>query len=253
MMTYEHIRMRMEYLEGRLRRLPKGMIMTRKKNGKDYTVVYISDYPDHPKYKYKRFSTTRSPGSKLAKMVAEHNNILSELTELKVFIKSAKTPRKISKTKRRSEPVKMDRSFFESLKLCADSNPYDKPANAVEYKGILMRTKGEVMIAQRLDQLHYEYIYEPRIWAGHNIYPDFAVYIPEIDRVIFIEYMGALSNPSYLPSAGEKFKAFAGIGYIVGRDVIFICETDNSATDLELLEAQLSAVVMANTELSPKI
>ena len=49
-------------------------------------------------------------------------------------------------------------------------------------------------------------------------------------------------------TAGKKFSDYADYGYINGRDIIFICETDVNKADVDLLEAQINALIMANTE-----
>ena len=150
--------------------------------------------------------------------------------------------------KRRGEPVPLNRAYYDELKKTEDSNTYPKPANAIEHNGILMRSKGEKIIAQHLDKLHLEYCYEPSVRLKNKFNPDFAVYVPEIDKVFFIEFMGALSDRDYLYKAGEKFKTCAHNDLIVGRDVLFICETDNEAADMDLLDAMINALITANTE-----
>ena len=35
---------------------------------------------------------------------------------------------------------------------------------------------------------------------------------------------------------------------MVGRDVIFICENENSAFDTNMLDAWINAIIMVNTE-----
>ena len=55
-------------------------------------------------------------------------------------------------------------------------------------------------------------------------------------------------NYEYNMTAGKKFSDYADYGYINGRDIIFICETDVNKADVDLLEAQINALIMANTE-----
>ena len=167
------------------------------------------------------------------------------------IVRKSQGKRKISRFLRRSEPLLMDHTLFAKLQEHADSNTFAKPVNAPEHNGILMRSKGEKLIAEHLDKLGYLYVYEtslilPRI--GKKINPDFTVYIPEIDKVIFIEYMGAFGKEDYLFDAGEKFKNYGRSGIVNGRDVIFVCESQDTACDMAILDAMMTGIIMANTE-----
>ena len=251
-LSAEHSLIRSVYLNRRLNNLPNGKLTQKKARGKTYLNVKIKSFKSHPEYNNKFFSVNREPGKSLRRLVEEADSIKEELRHISLkypdIDKVIADRRKVSSIKRRNEPVKMDRKYFLTLKESEDSNPFPKPDNSIEYDGILMRSKGEVIIAQHLDKLGIERIYEPCVWANRYIYPDFAIYIPEIDKVILIEYMGALSDHKYLPSAGEKFKTLVSFGFVIGRDVILISETENTAADLELLEILINAAIIANTE-----
>ena len=86
--------------------------------------------------------------------------------------------------------------------------------------------------------------------GNKTVYPDFSVYLPEIDKVIFIEFMGRMDDRDYILDAGERFKFYGYKGFMVGRDVIFICETDKSAFDTGMLNIWINALIMANTEVA---
>ena len=251
MLSYEHSKLRIKYLRKRLKELPQGKIVTISSHGHTYSALRISSSGSLPAKHNRYYSLNRRTGKELLPLVKEAESIKDELLSISEKIQIiTRSDRKISLIKRRGEPRKMNLEFFMELKATEDSNSYPKPASAVEYKGILMRSKGEAILAQKFDALDYPCVYEPTLICGKKIHPDFAVYIPEIDKVIFIEFMGALSKSDYLYDAGEKFKFYAKNGYIIGRDVIFICETNNSAADLDMLAAQLNALIMANTEVA---
>ena len=73
--------------------------------------------------------------------------------------------------------------------------------------------------------------------------------MPGDDREITILF----GNSEYNMSSGNKFSDYANYGYINGRDIIFICETDVNKADVELLEAQINALIMANTEVKKQL
>ena len=249
MLSIEHAKLRINYLKNELARLPRGKVVQFKNHGCVYDAIYISHHPLNPELAGRYFSLNRKQGKQLSIYASYADNIervISELTsELRGINNKVKTT---TENKRRYRSAGNGLEFFKELKKTEDSNPYPKSENSIEYKGILMRSKGEMIIAQHLDNLSYTYSYESTLYLGKAIYPDFSVYIPEIDKVIFIEFMGAMDDPEYLPKAAKRFMLYSQNGYTIGRDVLFICESKNSPADLDLLNAQLNAAIMACTE-----
>ena len=247
-LSFEQAKIRLDYLEKRLKKLPRGKITEVTQHGYNCKMVWIREFPDHKKYNRKHYSIKREPGATLLPLVEESLSIGREIEEIfKKLRDKENEARCLSNIKRRNEPVLMNRSFFEQLKKTADSNPIPK-TNPIEYKGILFRSKGEMIVAQKLDELGLEYTYESRVNIGRDVYPDFSVYIPELDKVFFIEFMGGFGSFEYNMSSGNKFADYSTYGFINGRDIIFLCETNENKADVELLEAQINALIMANTE-----
>ena len=250
-LSLEHAYIRLEYLQKRLRELPEGHVHMRMINHKRRKFVYIRQCEDHPEYKCKYFGVTQEPGKGLLVLIEESDRIKTEISSIrKALAERSGIRRKNGRLCRRNEPFPMDHSLFRQLQKVADSNTYDKPVRSVEHRGILMRSKGEKLIAAHLDELGYEYVYEPRLSLNKTIYPDFAVYIPEIDKVIFIEFMGAFGKDGYGYDAGERFRLLSSNGIINGRDVLYICETNNTVVDMDMLDAMINAAIMANTEVA---
>ena len=101
-------------------------------------------------------------------------------------------------------------------------------------------------------RLGLEYVYEPGFLIDGNeyVYPDFAVYLPEIDKMFFVEFMGALGKTNYLYKAGERFKMYLSYGFVPGRDIILICENDINRLDMETVDSMIASLVIANTEVA---
>ena len=251
-LSFEHAQIRYNYLKNLIKQLPQGRVSKIVRGDKEYTRVRIKEFRAHPEYNGKYYSTTTLPGSKLLPLVQRFTLAEQELEELKYYLDSCTCPHRVnSRLKRRNEPVSMDREFFEELKKTEDSNPMEK-INPIEHNGILMRSKGEALIATKLDELGLEYTYESRVYIGRFVFPDFSVYIPEIDKVFFIEFMGALSDPKYRVNGDFKFTEYGGYGYMNGRDIIYICENDSDKADVDLLETLINALIMANTEVKKR-
>ena len=251
-LSEEQAKLRIDYLNKQIDSLPEGHLYERTSRGKTYSAIWIKSYPKNSKYSHRYFSTTRSPGKDLAELALKRAKLVDEVNTLLMQIGiNRETRRRISVVARRGEPVKMDYEFFCKLKKTEDTNTYPKPKKCYEYKGILFRSKSEQVIAEYLDKMGYPYSYESRLTMGNKtVYPDFSVYIPEIDKVIFIEFMGRMDDRDYILDAGERFKFYGYRGFMVGRDVIFICETDTNAFDTGMLNIWINALIMANTEVA---
>ncbi len=250
-LSEDHGRIRIKFLQQQLKHLPAGKITVKKCRGKDYDVVYISSFAEHPQFAGCYFSLNKEPGISLSRLIRQYNEITNEIGELQGMIKDRNDICRISSVnKRRNEPQPMGKDFFEDLKKKQDTNTFPKPPDAIEHNGILLRTKGEKILAEHFDRLGLEYVYEPGFLIdGHEfIYPDFAIYLPEIDKVFFLEYMGALGRNNYLYKAGERFKMYLSYGYVPGRDIIYICENDINRLDMETVDSMIASLVIANTE-----
>ncbi len=241
-LSVEHAMLKRKYLEQELAGLPHGSVTIVKTHAYSYEAVWLSD-------RRRYYATSKPEGQRLLGLVRRAEQIERELVEIDEELQRiSEAVRSDSRIKRRNEPVIMRREFLVMIKQTEDSNPYPKPESAVEHNGILMRSKGEKIIAEVLDSLGYEYSYESRIWIGRFIYPDFSIYIPEIDKVIFVEFMGAVDKHDYSAGARRKFADFTSYGFIPGRDVFFVCETEESVADTDLFKLQLNAAILANTE-----
>lgn len=249
-LSFEHARIRLDYLKRRIRYLPQGHVHLLESRDKKYKTVWIKSYKSHPELEHKYHRTTRSPGSDLLPLVNTSTKIRSEITDIESRLEELReAERRINKNAYRYEPRRMGLEFYKELKATEDSNPYPKPKVTYEHNGILMRSKGEKLLAEHLDELGYQYAYEPELkLKNKKIYPDFALYIPEIDKVILIEYMGAWSKEDYVYDAGEKFKELTRNNFIPSRDVIYVCESDNSSFDMTVANCQINAIILSHTE-----
>ena len=168
-LSEEQAKLRIDYLNKQIDSLPEGHLHARKVNGCSYSAVWIKSHPKSSKYNNRYFSVTKSPGKELAALALKRAILVDEVNELLRQIGiNRNTRRRISVVARRGEPVKMDYEFFCKLKKTEDTNTYPKPRKCYEYKGILMRTKSEQIIAEYLDKMGYPYSYESRLTIGNK-------------------------------------------------------------------------------------
>ena len=133
------------------------------------------------------------------------------------------------------------RQFWEELK--EETNEYRTDATYM-HRGVCMRSRGEVIIAQILDSLGMEYKYEPGIKIGSELYcPDFAVYLPEFERCFFIEFLGMLDNKDYALKNGLKIGNYLNSGMVINKDIILFCGTKNSMGSIEEMVQDIIALI----------
>ena len=91
------------------------------------------------------------------------------------------------------------------------------------YKGIMMRSQFETVIASILDDMHIDYKYDVRLdLSKGTVFPDFSIPFPEYDRCGFLEYLGALSDFGYIVDNVDKIDNYISSGLYVNRDVVLI-------------------------------
>lgn len=227
--------LRLNYLKKRVAVLPVGKEILHCGSPS----VYISSYPGNPRYKQKRLSLRKKDARRILSLIEERESFLREINIIEDHLKTTRGSL--------LRETKMDREFFEGVRAFADSNPYEKPKYAPEYKGIRYRSKSELNIAQILAEAGFEFVYEPQLYLGEvKTYPDFVFYVPEAGRCFMWEHFGLWSDSSYRNEAQKKSDLYLSRGLLPGRDVIFTYESDEIPFDVNTARQQVNAVIMTN-------
>ncbi|MBR5358907.1 MAG: hypothetical protein IK128_06830 [Clostridiales bacterium] len=114
-----------------------------------------------------------------------------------------------------------------------DENPRAKNGNYY-HNGIQMRSRGEVLIAEILDELKLEYKYEPGLQFGRDVvYPDFLVHIACLKRCMIIEFFGMSDNEKYAFDTLNKMTLYAGNGLLMNRDILGLFGTKDTMVSNE--------------------
>ena len=115
---------------------------------------------------------------------------------------------------------------------------YDNHMNNVD-------SRGEMLIACALDDLHLEYKYEAlyHLSPYKKIFPDFVVLIPVLGRFFFIEFMGMADDPNYMDSNRSRIENYIRNGIYPGRDLLIIVgNRDYLPTDNEVKRRIISFI-----------
>ena len=105
-------------------------------------------------------------------------------------------------------------------------------------KGERVRSKSEVIIADRLFNAgipyHYEKILElgPAKYGMDTIYPDFTILDTKTLKVYYWEHMGMLGDEKYASDAKHRLEQYADANLFPGKDIILTFETNTSPLNL---------------------
>ena len=104
-------------------------------------------------------------------------------------------------------------------------NPYPaEGGNYYSHKGVALRSKSELIIANLLEEYGLLYHYETTLnFAEKTIYPDFKIKNPYTNKLIIWEHFGALNQPGYEQRMNDKMDAYLTHGYTPG-DLIYTFE-----------------------------
>ncbi len=121
-----------------------------------------------------------------------------------------------------------------------------KIKNPFMYKGIIMRSQFETVIASIIDDMHLEFKYDTRLDLQKGpVSPDFAINMPEYRRCGFMEFLGALKDHSYVGDNAEKFENYISSGLYINRDIIFLSGDKNYRPDYSTIRELICVMVGA--------
>ena len=243
----ELLALKINYCRRRLRELPNICLGNHKINGVQTKIIKVGNHKTY----------LNSPkGQSLYAAMVERGDLECQLkiyeaiwdryyrTPVPVFdppkiIRSIRTPG--------NENTVMNRAFFDNLKNDANTM-YAKPMQ-YPFNGIQYRSDVERQIAIGYTEMNVMFKYEPELWlAGMKkpIYPDFFLYIPELDTCKIHEHYGLMSYVNYVRDAKLKSSTYIEAGLLLDQDVYFTYNTENLPFDFRYISAKLNGVIYGN-------
>ncbi len=106
----------------------------------------------------------------------------------------------------------------------------DFKEEAPEYyskKGLRVRSKSEIIIADTLDKYEIPYLYEKPIKLSNNriVHPDFTLLNIINRKELYWEHFGMMDDIEYRNSAFKKIREYESSGYYQGVNFIYTIET----------------------------
>jgi predicted nuclease of restriction endonuclease-like RecB superfamily len=78
------------------------------------------------------------------------------------------------------------------------------------------------------------FLCEPEIFCGRKrYYPDFAILLPNIRRIVYLEHFGKMDSPDYLESTMDKLRDYQKYGLYLGINFFFTWETHDKPLNMK--------------------
>lgn len=117
-------------------------------------------------------------------------------------------------------------------------NTYQKKGNYQTKQGEYVRSKSEIIIADKLYQAGVPYVYEPALYlaGGECLFPDFAVLNLRLRKEYYWEHFGIMDRPDYASRAIEKIDLYERNGLWPGKNLLLSFETGARVLDTRNLD-----------------
>ena len=169
----------------------------------------------------------------LIKSMTSYNKLLKRLAK---DIKASNSIDNINKLLTDYAALNLDMSkiLFSHSEQQWHSQSYERnPAYPEELKfsttnEVLMRTKSELIIANRLEHYNIPYLPEMPLWFAYNLrpkYPDFTILKPNGETIIW-EHMGRMDKEDYFIKNSRKIIEYRQNGYSQNTNLIITFEED---------------------------
>ncbi len=243
----ELLALKINYCRKRLRELPKFSVCNHRIHGNQTRIIRVDSH---------KIILNSLKGQELYKTMVEREDLECRLkvyeaiwdryyrTPVPVF-----EPPKIVRTIRgaNNERIVMNKEFFDSLKNDANT-AFPKPM-LYPFNGIQYRSDVERQIAIGYTEMNVPFKYEPELWLEgmrKPIYPDFLLYIPELETCKIHEHYGLMNFAKYVRDAKLKCSTYIDAGLIMDQDVFFTYNTEDQPFDFRYISAKLNGVIYGN-------
>lgn len=242
---YELITRTVKALEERLTSFPDGRLVVEKHKGGTHFILIVNG-------QNKRYLSRKD------------NRLIEQLTQKEYIAKAlrkARSEMKVLMKTLRSYPDTVIEDVFESLPeerkkyvkslvpgddqyaakwLAGPFKPKPFKKGSPEFytlKGERVRSKSEVIIADRLFIKGIPYKYECPLKAGKDvIHPDFTILRMSDREIIYHEHCGKMSDPEYTKDIPDRVNKYARNGIFQGDRLFYSFESADYPLDVKLLD-----------------
>lgn len=119
---------------------------------------------------------------------------------------------------------------------------YDDDRTSVAGDGTVMRSRGEIIIAEKLRQYNIPFRYEASLGIPDLAYvPDFTIKRPRDSKIFFWEHFGDVNDDAYMARNARKLERYEEYGIVPWDNLIVTYDLTNGGVNVPLIEAMISA------------
>lgn len=130
------------------------------------------------------------------------------------------------------------------------SQPYRRSTYMPRYKnhttsrGLKVRSKSELLIAEKLGEYNIPFRYEQLLEInGIEYAPDFTI-LRRDGSILYWEHCGLTSDSRYINNHWNKMRIYAEAGIVPWKNLIITYDSEDGILDLEAVEAEIKNKVM---------
>lgn len=106
-------------------------------------------------------------------------------------------------------------------------------------RGLKVRSKSEVIIAETLYAYDIKFRYEEVMWVNeHQFIPDFTIMTPS-NRMFYWEHCGMTNNPEYMRHHKWKMEQYEKIGIVPWKNLIVTYDTEEGIIDTNVIRSEI--------------
>jgi hypothetical protein len=140
------------------------------------------------------------------------------------------------------KPIKPNAEYVRKWQaINFEKNTFPVKTNLVTKRGELVRSKSELIIANKLYDAGIPYHYETMFMKeDFRVSPDFFILNPRTLQTFYWEHFGLLSKESYLEEALWKIDQYAKYGVIQGKNLILTYESETHQLSTNYVETLIT-------------
>lgn len=245
----EELRKRKDQIQEELKILPEGYLNIRMKKQKAYYTWQIPAKGKRKKFFRKGISKDSEQIERLVRkrylegaLERVVKNI--EITEAVLQKYRDFDERSVMKEYIEKHPVLKSAVFYGKANSDEWVAKYRKPVDFYEdglkstsSSGARMRSKGEIIIASRLDFYEIPYRYEAPIeHPDLKRIPDFTIKRPRDNKIIYWEHLGLINNEGYLKGNIQKLEEYGDIGVTPWSNLILTYDQADGGIDVRIID-----------------
>lgn len=109
--------------------------------------------------------------------------------------------------------------------------------------GLKVRSKSEVVIAEKLDAYNIPFRYEQMLYIeNHSFSPDFTILQGE--TLIYWEHCGLVNNPNYMKNHTWKMSVYAKAGIVPWKNLIVTYDDENGSINTRAIDAEIAGKLL---------